>query len=96
MSQKQTFIHNGWSELAHLLVCINKTFGTKIFITSHNPDMVSAIRYISEKAGVLNTTRFIWQNSVKVLTCLTTKIWTVILSRYLSLSTNLLILFRNT
>ena len=26
--------------------------------TSHNPDMVSAIRYISEKVGVLNTTRF--------------------------------------
>lgn len=59
IDEPETNLHPQWVvELAHLLVCINKTFGTKIFITSHNPDMVSAIRYISEKAGVLNTTRF--------------------------------------
>ena len=51
------------TSLAHKVVHvnekgINKTFGTKILITSHNPDMVSAIRYISEKEGLLNTTRF--------------------------------------
>ena len=59
IDEPETNLHPQWVvELAHLLVCINKTFGTKIFITSHNPDMVSAIRYISEKVGVLNTTRF--------------------------------------
>ena len=59
IDEPETNLHPQWVvELAHLLVCINNTFGTKIFITSHNPDMVSAIRYISEKAGVLNTTRF--------------------------------------
>lgn len=59
IDEPETNLHPQWVvELAHLLVCINKTFGTKILITSHNPDMVSAIRYISEKVGVLNTTRF--------------------------------------
>ena len=39
----ETNLHPQWVvELAHLLVRINKTFGTKILITSHNPDMVSA------------------------------------------------------
>jgi hypothetical protein len=28
---------------------MNKTIGTKIFIASHNPDMVSALKFISEK-----------------------------------------------
>ena len=59
IDEPETNLHPQWVvELAHLLVCINKTFGTKILITSHNPDMVSAIRYISEKVGVLDTTRF--------------------------------------
>ena len=59
IDEPETNLHPQWVvELAHLLVCINKTFGTKILITSHNPDMVSAIRYISEKEDLLNTTRF--------------------------------------
>lgn len=59
IDEPETNLHPQWVvELAHLLVRINKTFGTKILITSHNPDMVSAIRYISEKEGLLNTTRF--------------------------------------
>ena len=37
---------------------VNKELGTKIMIASHNPDMVSAIRYISEKEGILNKTHF--------------------------------------
>lgn len=59
IDEPETNLHPQWVvELAHLLVRINKTFGTKILITSHNPDMVSAIRYISEKEVLLNTTRF--------------------------------------
>lgn len=59
IDEPETNLHPQWVvELAHLLVRINKTFGTKILITSHNPDMVSAIRYISEKEDLLNTTRF--------------------------------------
>ena len=45
-------------EFARLLVLIHKILGTKILITSHNPDMVSAIKYISESEGVAENTRF--------------------------------------
>lgn len=97
IDEPETNLHPQWVvELAHLLVRINKTFGTKILITSHNPDMVSAIRYISEKEGLLNTTRFIWQSKVKVQTRSTIRIWAVTSNLYLNHSTSLLILFRNT
>lgn len=97
IDEPETNLHPQWVvELAHLLVRINKTFGTKILITSHNPDMVSAIRYISEKEGLLNTTRFYLAEQVKVQTRSTIRIWAVILNLYLNHSTSLLILFRNT
>lgn len=59
IDEPETNLHPQWVvEFAHLLVLINKTFGTKIFITSHNPDMVSAIKYISESEGIAENTRF--------------------------------------
>ncbi len=52
IDEPETNLHPQWIvEFAHLLVLINKTLGTKIFITSHNPDMVSSIKYISESEG---------------------------------------------
>ncbi len=59
IDEPETNLHPQWVvEFARLLVLINKNFGTKIFITSHNPDMVSAIKYISESEGVAGSTRF--------------------------------------
>ena len=59
IDEPETNLHPQWVvELAHLLVLIHKCLGTKILVTSHHPDMVSAIRYISEKEGLLDVTRF--------------------------------------
>ena len=59
IDEPETNLHPQWIvEFAHLLVMVNKELGTKIMIASHNPDMVSAIRYISEKEGILDQTHF--------------------------------------
>jgi len=59
IDEPETNLHPQWVvEFACLLVLINKTFGTKILITSHNPDMVSALKYISESEGIAENTRF--------------------------------------
>lgn len=59
IDEPETNLHPQWIvEFAHLLVMVNKELGTKIMIASHNPDMVSAIRYISEKEGILDKTHF--------------------------------------
>lgn len=50
VDEPESHLHPQWIiEYARLLVLINKNVGAKIFIASHNPDMVSAIKYISEK-----------------------------------------------
>lgn len=45
-------------EYARLIVWINKALGTRFLIATHNPDMVSAIRYISEAEETLGAVRF--------------------------------------
>jgi predicted ATPase len=45
-------------EYARLIVWINKALGTMFVISTHNPDMVSAIRYISEAEETLGVVRF--------------------------------------
>lgn len=53
IDEPESHLHPQWIiEYARLIVLINKEIGTKFFIASHNPDMVSAIKYISEKEGV--------------------------------------------
>ena len=55
----EAFLSPEWIvEYARILVWINKRIGTRFFVTSHNPDFVSAIRYISEREGTLDKTRF--------------------------------------
>lgn len=50
VDEPESHLHPQWIiEYARLLVLINKNIGTKIFIASHNPDMVSALKFISEK-----------------------------------------------
>ncbi len=59
IDEPEAHLHPQWIvEFANILVQLNKTLGVKVIITSHNPDMVSAIRSISEAQGMLESTRF--------------------------------------
>lgn len=59
IDEPEVHLHPQWIvEYARLLVLLNKELGVKIMLASHNPDMVSAIRSISEREGVLDNTRF--------------------------------------
>lgn len=50
IDEPEVHLHPQWIvEYARLMVLLNKELGVKFFIASHNPDMVSAIKYISEK-----------------------------------------------
>lgn len=52
-------LHPQWIiEYARIIVLLNKFLGVKFFLASHSPDMVSAIKYISEKEGVLDGVNF--------------------------------------
>ncbi|MFD1770841.1 AAA family ATPase [Sphingobacterium suaedae] len=59
IDEPESHLHPQWIiEYARIIVLLNKKFGVRFFLASHNPDMVSAIRYISEKEGVLDNTNF--------------------------------------
>lgn len=53
IDEPEAHLHPQWIvEYARLIVLLNKNIGVKFFIASHNPDMISAIKYISEKEQV--------------------------------------------
>jgi len=58
IDEPEAHLHPQWIvEYARFLVLLNKHVGVKLLLASHNPDMVSALKYIAEKennAGVLN------------------------------------------
>lgn len=59
IDEPEANLHPQWIiEYARVIVMLNKIFGIKFFLASHNPDMVSAIRYISEKEGTLEDVNF--------------------------------------
>lgn len=59
IDEPEAHLHPQWIvEFARILVLLNKEFGVHVMIASHNPDMVSAIRSITEREGLLNQTRF--------------------------------------
>ncbi|CEN44021.1 conserved hypothetical protein [Capnocytophaga canis] len=59
IDEPESNLHPQWIvEYARIIVNLNKHLGVKFFLASHNPDMVSAIRYISEKEGVLEDVNF--------------------------------------
>lgn len=59
IDEPEAHLHPQWIvEYARTIVQINKRIGTKILISTHNPDMVSAIQSIARKEDVLNTTNF--------------------------------------
>lgn len=54
IDEPEAHLHPQWIvEYARIIILLNKKLGVKFFITSHNPDMVSAIRYIAEKESIL-------------------------------------------
>ncbi|MCQ2284723.1 MAG: ATP-binding protein [Bacteroidales bacterium] len=59
VDEPEAHLHPQWIvEYARTIVQINRRIGTKILISTHNPDMVSAIQSIARKENVLNTTNF--------------------------------------
>jgi predicted ATP-dependent endonuclease of OLD family len=59
IDEPEAHLHPQWIvEYAKLLVLLNKKIGIKILISSHNPDMVSAIQSISRKEGIIDTVHF--------------------------------------
>ncbi|MBS9766287.1 MAG: AAA family ATPase [Flavobacteriaceae bacterium] len=59
IDEPESNLHPQWIvEYARIIVLLNKLYKVKFFIASHNPDMVSAIRYISEKQGILPNVNF--------------------------------------
>lgn len=50
LDEPEAHLHPQWIvEYARFLTLLNKELGVKMLIASHSPDMVSAIKYISEK-----------------------------------------------
>lgn len=59
IDEPEAHLHPQWIvEYARIIVLLNKIIGVKFFICSHNPDMISALKYISEKEGVEKTLNF--------------------------------------
>ncbi len=53
IDEPEAHLHPQWIvEYARLIVLLNKELGVKFLISSHNPDMISAIKYIAEKEQV--------------------------------------------
>ncbi len=59
IDEPESNLHPQWIiEYARIIVLLNKQLGVKFFLATHNPDMVSAIRYISEKENTLDKVNF--------------------------------------
>lgn len=59
IDEPESHLHPQWIvEYARLIVLLNKHVGVKFFIASHNPDMVNAIKYISEAEEIDHNLNF--------------------------------------
>lgn len=59
IDEPEAHLHPQWVvEYANLIVLLHKYLGAKFFIASHSTDMVSALRYISEKENTLEALSF--------------------------------------
>lgn len=59
IDEPEAHLHPQWIvECADVLVRLHAELGVKVMITSHNPDMVSALRTIAEAKNVLGSTKF--------------------------------------
>lgn len=59
IDEPEAHLHPQWVvEYARLVVLLNKEVGIKFFIASHHPDMISAIKYISEKESTQDRLKY--------------------------------------
>lgn len=59
LDEPEAHLHPQWIvELGRLLTLINKHIGAKIFVATHSPDMVQALRYIPNKEGTGDNVNF--------------------------------------
>lgn len=59
IDEPEAHLHPQWIvDYARLIILLHKKIGVKFFIASHSTDMVSAIRYISEKDKCLSSVSF--------------------------------------
>lgn len=59
IDEPEAHLHPQWIvEYARTLILLHKTLGMKILISSHNPDMVSAVQSIAKKEKIINSTHF--------------------------------------
>lgn len=69
IDEPEAHLHPQWIvEYARLIVFLNKELGVKFFIASHNPDMISAIKYISKKEKTSKKLHFYLAKRQKDLT----------------------------
>lgn len=59
IDEPEAHLHPQWIvEYARVITLLNKELGVKFLIASHNPDMISALKYISEKEKVSDNLNF--------------------------------------
>lgn len=59
IDEPEAHLHPQWIvEFARIITLLNKELGVKFLIASHNPDMISALKYISEKEKISNKLNF--------------------------------------
>lgn len=57
--EPEAYLHPKWIvEFARVIVYVHKYIGTKFLITTHNPDMVSALKWISQKEGTISSLQY--------------------------------------
>ncbi len=63
IDEPEVHLHPQWVvEYARLIVHLNKKLGVNFLIASHHPDMISAIKYISEKENISSNLHFYLAN----------------------------------
>lgn len=59
IDEPEAHLHPQWIvEYARIIIALNKQIGVKFLLASHSPDMISALRYISEREGTLDQLNF--------------------------------------
>ena len=59
IDEPEVHLHPQWVvEMAHVLVYLAKSRKVRVFVTTHSPDMVHALRDFAENDGLASNTRF--------------------------------------
>ena len=65
IDEPEVHLHPQWVvEYARLIVLLHKKIGVKFLVASHHPDMISAIKYISEKENANSILHFYLANRI--------------------------------